>query len=224
MIVAGLTLGLYFLRRRLSQATLFAGFWFVFSLYGTLLSSRPYPHYLLEPIVPATLLVGLIFKEKLVGKGAILFVMACLPLAIWQYRFWYYKSLPYYQNFWEFALGKKDQSAYFGFFAGVNRNYRIARYVVSHTMPQEKIFVWGTQPTIYALSQRLPAGRYTVSYHIADFHAWEETMAVLKANPPSLIVFFTNEEKPFPQLEAFLAQRYTPAQVFEEAIVYQKLF
>lgn len=224
IILIGVTIGLYLLRRQLSKRTLFVVFWFIFSLFGALLSSRPYPHYLLEPMVPFALLVGLLVSERLADKLVLILIAALLPLAVWHYQFWYYKSLPYYQNFWRFVLGQTSTHEYFGFFNGVNRNYQIAGYVLNHTLPEERIFVWGTEPTIYALSKRLPVGRYTVSYHIADFEAWEETMAALEVEPPSLIVAFPNESKKFPQLEALLAEQYTPAETVAEAIIYERLY
>lgn len=213
------------LKKWLSQAGCFLSCWFIFSLFGALLSGRPYPHYLLEPIAPAMLLATVIFWEKGWVKIYLLCLLLLLPLSAWYYKFWYYKSLPYYQNFLEYVSGKKDKTQYFAFFeGGVNRNYQVAEYLVKHTLPEERIFVWGTEPAIYSLSQRLPVGRYTVSYHIADFNAWEEIISNLEKEKPKTIVKMTNEPKKFPALESLLNYKYAPMQAFNEAVIYRKLY
>ena len=87
----------------------------------------------------------------------------------------------------------------------------------------DKIFVWGTQPVIYVVANRLPVGRYTVSYHIADFNAWEETINALTKEQPSFIVKMTDEEKDFVRLDSFLAPNYILVKTVDEAEVYKKL-
>ena len=212
------------LQKLLTERTLFVLLWFIFSLYGALLSGRPYPHYFLEPILPFCLMLGLFIKEKINEKFAILLVALLLPISVCFYHVWYYQSLPYYQNFLEFSLGKKTKTEFFGFFDGVNRNYQIAEYIVNHTSPDEKIFVWGTEPAIYSLSNRLPVGRYTVSYHIADFNAWKETMITLNKEKPSFIIKMLNEPKTFSQLNTFLREYYLPVKTINEAVIYHKIY
>ena len=66
--------------------------------------------------------------------------------------------MPYYQNFFSWATGNKTQTEYFAFFGEqVNRAYKISEYVRRTTSPKDRIFIWGDDPYIYPLSQRLPA-------------------------------------------------------------------
>lgn len=225
VVLGLLTLTILCFKKQLRLPLAFTSIWFVFSLFGALVSGRPYPHYLLEPLVPFSLLIGLFLSEKLLlRKVPILLIALLLLLSAWYYHFWYYKSLPYYRNFWEFISGQKSKSEYFSFFEGVNRNYQVAEYVISHTVSDDRIFVWGTEPAIYALSRRLPVGRYTVSYHIADFAAWQETLKVLSREKPQLIIYMTNEPKSFPELVAFLNNEYLPVKTIDKAVIYQKLY
>jgi len=47
--------------------------WFLMALFGALLSERPYPHYLIQPIVPGVILLSyLIFSKRKVLKSIIL--------------------------------------------------------------------------------------------------------------------------------------------------------
>lgn len=213
-------------QKHLSSKAFFASLWFIFALFGALLSGRPYPHYLLQVVPPLSLIFGLfIIKGRLSNKIAFLVLFLLLGLSVWHYRFWHYKSLPYYQNFLSFLTGRKSKSEYFAFFdGGVNRNYKVADYVLKHTLSSQKIFVWGTEPAIYALSDRLPVGRYTVSYHIVDFNAWQETIKVLEKEKPPLIIKMAHETKSFPELETLLSLYYTPAQTIDEATIYQRLY
>lgn len=220
LFAAGLIIAFY---KKLSEAAKFAGFWFIFSLFGALLSGRPYPHYLLEPMAPAVLLLGSIFKEKTLSKFIIFLLLALLPISVYKYKFWHYKSLPYYKNFADFVFGKKGKNEYIGFFNGAVRNYQVADYVLKNTLAEDKIFVWGTEPAIYSISNRLPVGRYTVSYHIADFDAWEETIVKLNQEKPPIIVKMTNEPKSFPELDSFLDKNYILVKTINEAEIYQKL-
>jgi len=225
IILILLTSVLLVFKKRLSHAGFFVSLWFIFSLFGALLSSRPYPHYFIQSIVPLSLMLVVFFREKLFGKISLFLLFLLLPLTFWHYQFWYYRSLPYYQNFLEYVSKHKSKAEYFAFFdKGINRNYQVANYVLKHALPEENIFIWGTEPAIYALSNRLPVGRYTVSYHIADFNAWQETIKALEKEKPSIIISLTNEARSFPELESFLDLYYTPAQTIEEAVIYQRLY
>ena len=75
--------------------------------------------------------------------------------------------------------------------------------------PEEKIFVWGDEPMIYALAKRKPAGRYTVRYHILEFGAQKQTADLLRSEPPRYVVSF-GQEKELPGLQVLLTEKYIP--------------
>lgn len=108
-------------------------------------------------------------------------------------------------------------------FGGVKRNYEIADYLKQRTLPSDRIFVWGTEPSIYALSDRLPVGRYTVSYHIVDFNAYEETVVALRTRPPKYIIIIDDTEH-FSELNSFIKQDYIHELDFDGAAIFRQIF
>jgi hypothetical protein len=220
LLVLAITAFLYLVRRRVSLTLAFSSLWFIYAFFGAFLSFRPYPHYLLQVIVPASLiLVLLLVEKKYLSRAIILGLLALATFFYIKVDFWYYKSLPYYQNFAKFALRLETRNQYFDFFGKVNRNYQIAQYVVEHSSPTDKIFVWGTEPAIYALSGRLPVGRYTVEYHVADFNGYGETMDYFKKTMPKLIITFP-DSRPFPELYKTLREKYILVKKIDNADIY----
>ena len=90
-------------------------------------------------------------------------------------------------------------------------------------MPEDRIFVWGDHPYIYALANRLPAGRFTVAYHVVDFNAYEETLTRIERDPPRIIILFQDESRPFPGLAAHVRNRYILTNQIDEASIYRLL-
>lgn len=221
VIVLGVSVCLFVFSNKLSLAVRFVSLWTVFSMYGALLSSRPYPHYLLEPLAPVSLLVVLVFSEKFLLRRLLPALLFILILGAYvENKFWYYATVPYYRNFIAYALGHKDWGAYLDFF-GVRRNYLISSYIRQHTLPSDRIFVWGTEPSIYALSDRLPVGRYTVAYHIFDFQAFDETLTALQASPPPYIIVIDDLDR-FIQLKSYLDHFYVLETTIEGVSLYRR--
>ena len=85
----------------------------------------------------------------------------------------------------------------------------MAKFIRESTTPKERIFVWGGEAAcIYALSQRLPPGRYTVNYHIYDFNGYQETLEAIKKNPPRLVIELKEEKRNWPELNQYLSHHY----------------
>jgi hypothetical protein len=207
-IIIGL---IWLLRKKFSLIFSFSVLWFASSLFGATLSGRPYGHYLLTVVPPLVLLLAnLFYKVTSWEKRFTYSLLIILFASLAYFRFWFYPVFGYYGNFLDFAVGIKTQSAYFAWFGGdkVNRNYEIANYVTNHTLPTDKIFVWGDEPFIYALSRRLPAGRYTVAYHIIDFRGAEETSKTILKEKPKLIILTKSEKENFPQLTLIIGEYY----------------
>lgn len=199
---------LFWQRRKISRTVKLVTTWFVFSLFAALLSNRPYPHYLLQTVPPLTLATGLIFskgKEKIIPP----IFIAVFLISFLGFRFWHYPSLSYYRNFFCWVVGQQSQSDYFRYFSPQTEAiYQTVNYLKTRTANQEKIFIWGDQPAIYGLSNRLPVGRYTVAYHIKDFNGYQETMQALQKNPPRYLVTIQETSQSFPALEIFILRHY----------------
>lgn len=215
----------WLLRKKLRAEVGLVFLWFIGALFGSQLSGRPYPHYFIEILPPAVLLIGMMVKkkewlEKIVGIG----LLGLVVLSVVGYRFWYYKSLPYYKNFASYILGNKDRNEFYEFWGkGVTRNYEVANYIQDITEENERIFVWGTEPAIYVLSDRLPVGKYTVAYHISDFGAKDKTMELLEKEMPRVIVNMVGEKIRFDEFHAWRDSYYGLAKIVGDAEVYIKI-
>jgi hypothetical protein len=155
-------------RRKISLRTLFIYVWLVFSLYNAFFSQRPYTHYLLVVLPVFSLLVGLIFvktKRKLSGVFVILIILT----AVLHFKI-YPKTLGYYKNYIEFTYGNLSVENYESFFdPSTPLNYENAEFIDLNTKPSETVFLWSDDAQIYALSDKLPVGKYIVAYHITFY-------------------------------------------------------
>lgn len=213
-------------RKHLSMPTVFSGVWLVWAFFGARLSGRPYAHYFLQVVPPFLLFLGCVWEEKkYLGKMAVLTGIVASTVLILTSHLWFYKTLPYYGNFLGFATGGVSQKQYFEYFdASVPKMYLLASYISSVTMPTERIFIWGDQPSIYALSRRMPVGRFTTAYHVADFDpTQEETMKAISESRPRIIIWMNNQDRPFPVLAQLLAHEYIKTREVGGGIIYQRM-
>jgi hypothetical protein len=209
LVLVGLGLTVVW-RGKLSGSVKLVVVWLMLSLFGALLSERPYPHYLIQAAAPVALAVGILIaskekKERVVGGLGV-----GLLLVVWVgFGFWSYRVGSYYGNFVSWVVGVKDREEYWNWYdPRVSRTYEAAEYLVSHTLSDERIFIWGDEPYIYALANRLPTGRYTVAYHVDHFGAHEETINSLRSEPPVYILKVKGNKRLFPGLEMLIDENY----------------
>lgn len=207
IILTGL---LFVFRKKFNQKYLYFQLWFLFALFGALLSGRPYPHYFIEIVPSLVILVSLVLiKRKALTGLATLASFVLLITAHFYYHFWWYPIFPYYQNFLKYTIGKKTKTEYLNYWGNrVEQNYQLAKIIKKTTAPKDRIFVWGEGSCVYALSNRIPPGRYTVNYHIYDFNGYQETAQAIKNNQPKLIIKMGGVNKSWPELDKILAQNY----------------
>lgn len=214
---------LWLLRKKLTIVSLFAATWFLFSLFGTTLSGRPYPHYLMQIVPSAVFLSALFFQKNYLSKIIALSFYLLIILTTVYFKFWSYPTVNYYQNFLSYLLRTQTKEQYFASFGGnVPHNYYLAQFLITHTRPDEKTFIWGDSPIVYALAKRLPAGRYTASYHINDFNGYEETIKVLNQIQPVYIIDLNDDHHPFPQFEELLKKDYVFQENYHQAEIYKR--
>lgn len=212
---------IFLAHKRFNKVALFASLWFTFALFAATLSGRPYPHYLIEIIPPSVLLLGLVSFGQERFRYLPLPLLFLLLSALLFYKFYYYPTFSYYGNFVAYASGQKTQEDYFLYFGDkVPKTYELAQSLSSKTLPSDRVFIWGTEPEIYALSRRLPPGRYTTSYHIRDFRGEEETLTTLKQARPRYIIVVKDEE-PLPGLQSFLEENYVYLETIMNAEVWR---
>lgn len=222
IVFVGLVI-LYLKRKKLSKEFLLASSWLLLSLFAATLSERPYPHYLIQSMAPAAILVSILFTYKNYEQVFTIIPLFILVLVPNYFNFWHYPTLPYYERFYKLTTHKIDKQQYLETFGSqVPRNYKISEYIVSSTKPDEKIFVWGDSSPVYALSKRFPPTKYVADYHIKDFSSIEETIASLKADEPSIVVILPGSNPP-DALKLFLFQNYNLVKTIDEAEIYKLL-
>jgi len=208
VLLLGSFVFLWLTRKRFSLIQNLIFLWFAFSLYGATLSARPYPHYLFQVLPAFCFLLGILFdKIKVFAKvlAVCLLISVCF---IYYFSFWHYSVLPYYRNFVLFALGHESKEIYRENL-GSGDNYPIADLINRNTLKTDKIFVWGeAAPCVYALSRRLPVGKYAATYHIIDFDGYSETASALEKQNPRLIIDLNTEKGRFPRLSDLIDEKY----------------
>jgi len=217
LVAWALSFFLYF-KKRISKNLLFISAWFFAALFGALLSGRPYPHYLIEVLPPFCIFLFFFFKAKYwVALMVVVFV-----LSLFRYKFYFYPVFSYYQNFYSHVIGIKKLDNYRQFFGQeMPQTYQIASKIKSKTMPGDKIYVWGDQSFLYPLSDRLPSTKYIVSYHVADFNGYDLTLSELKAITPKIIVYYPMSNRPFPELDNFIADYYALIDQIGSAYIFE---
>jgi hypothetical protein len=208
-LLGGILIFVFLSPKKLSLTAKLILIWFPFSLFAALLSSRPYPHYLLQAIPPLALGWGLVLEKNSKERIIPLVFSLLLTFSFFWFKFWHYPNFSYYVNFYQFAFGQKPKEEYFNYFSNQAKFlYQTSTYLKLHTTPEQKIFLWGNQPSVYALADRLPATRFIVAYHIIDFNGYEETIKTLKQNPPAYVIISNEEKRPFKELFFFLQDYY----------------
>lgn len=210
----------------------FVAGWFFLTLFAALLSSRPYPHYALQVFPPLALALGLMMEKGKKGEKVLagsLLVLAGSLIAIFVgtmvvFRFGLYNTLGYYQNFLALITKRETTQQYRQRFSGlVNDTYDAALYIQKTTQPDQRMFIWGTNPMLYALSKRNPAGRFTVSFHIKDFHAYDETFDAIQRIKPQIVVIMRDENGPFDAFYLYVNTHYTLAKELPTMRIYQNI-
>jgi hypothetical protein len=210
-------------REIISKQFSFLLFWFSATIFGSLLSGRPYPHYLIQVLPPLTLIIVefLDFNErkKQILSACSLFIFVFI---VFKFQFYFYPVFSYYSNFYSHVVGLKSTTDYRNYFGSqTNDIYKISDYIKSNSISTDKIFVWGDQAYIYALSNRLPATKYIVSYHITDFNGYQLTIDELKAKLPKFIIYYQMPNRPFSDLDNFIGNYYFIPKVVGDAAIFQ---
>jgi 4-amino-4-deoxy-L-arabinose transferase-like glycosyltransferase len=215
---------LFGIKRRLKPELFFILIWFGFTLFAALLSLRPYPHYALQLIPPATLLMGYFASSRfLLRAGALALLL--VSYGVWvALGFRPYPTLAYYGNFVTYVAGQKTEADYRLWFDGkMSTIYDLADYLRDKTEAGERIFIWGNEPMVYALSRRIPAGRFIVDFHIESFEgAKEETMSTLESDPPRYVVVTRRNDNSFGTFYTWLEAEYRVDTHIGYATVYKR--
>ncbi len=205
-------LGLIILRiksKNLSKVFLLSTIWLLFSLFAATLSERPYPHYLIQAVPSAALLIAILGAFPTIEQALAIVPLFLTILVPVYFKFYYYPTFSYYNRFFSFATHKLTKEQYFNEFdKNVTSNYQTASLLGSLAKPDDKVFVWGSDsPTIYALSRKLPPIKYVASYHINDFSDKKTIANELENKKPEWIIVLSGSEE-FPELKNLALKKY----------------
>jgi hypothetical protein len=156
-------------------------------------------------------------KIRLSIAGALLVV---LFIIYFQFQLNTTKSYLYYLNAIQFITDHKNVTTYQSFFdPNTPRDYALASFITHNTTVSEKVFVWGDSPQIYALSHKLPIGKYTVAYHITQDDQLSQTQKEINQQKPRYIIAL-NETQLLPFYVPLYIMRYN----IPGATIYERSF
>lgn len=217
------TIVLFLFRKKLSKKFILFCLWVLLGLFAVTLSERPYPHYFVQVLAPISFLFGMFFAEKNIEQALVVIPLALSFLVPFYYKFYSYSTKDYYLRFINFATGRINKTEYFQSFSGtVNRNYKIADFLTTVTMPSDRVFMWDSDSaTVYALARRLPPIKYVADYHITDYSSLSEVAKELAANPPKFIILTSGHT--YPNLNTLLRKKYLLINQIGNSNIYGRL-
>lgn len=225
LLLISLTTFFLFIKKIISQKFLILFLWFAFSLYGALLSNRPYRHYLLQIVPPAILLLWYVVTN---GKRYLLMVPVFVALGFYLYKMFAGSfalgTVAYYQNFYDYASERISWEVYANSFDGRTLdNYRAAKFIQEKTGEDDPIFVWGDVASIYDLADRPAATKFIQAHHLStvDPKNYDLIMARLIKYQPKIIVVTKPEQFTFGKLDSFLRSDYRLVANYGNLYLYQ---
>jgi hypothetical protein len=222
VVLAGSSV-LFSFRKKLSSKFVLVTLWTLFALFAITLSERPYPHYIIQAVAPIAILLATFFTEKSLEQSLTVIPLALMFFVPVYYKFWIYPTASYYLRFINFATHRQTKLEYFnGFSPRVNRNYKIAEFLVTSSKPTDRVFMWGPDSAaVYSLSKRLPPIKYVVDYHISDYSTKLEEAKKMAANPPKFIILTSDYS--YPELRLLIKQKYVLVNTIENASIYSRM-
>lgn len=196
--------------------------WLSFSLYGALFGGRNYSHYLIQ-LVPAFTLVltGIMVNNLKRITGVVALVATIVIVSLFGFRATYLRT-SYYTNTFRYVSGQMSQIDFNNSFdRKVSRNYTLAAVAKKITNPKDTMFIWANEPQIYFLADRVSVTRFTAAYHVAMYHAYQDTLKTLSEKMPRIIIIENPYPYPFPELTTFIHSYYSLAGEFDDAQIYQ---
>ena len=226
MVAGGFIFFLTCLKKKVSPLIKWSAAWTVLALAASTLSNRPYPHYLLQLVLPFTFLIAALFQAYLNRKqrlssslvfGFSLFLIVAVMQLI---SFWGYDSQKYYLNFWHYLTKKISYQTYVQSFDPLVTNNNQAAQIIQKT-PTQEIYIWGTNPMLYAQTKTTPPDQFVVLFHVQDLNLVDQTVKKVMLAKPIYVVVMKNAVQPPVLFTNFIQNNYIPIGRFEHFILWQ---
>jgi hypothetical protein len=214
---------LYLFKNKLSKKFILFSVWGLLSLFAAALSQRPYPHYLIQVVPPTAFLLSILFTNKTREQALSIIPLTLIFFIPFFYKYYHYKTIPYYLRFIEFSVGRMDKDTYLNSFSpSVRRNYEISNFLAMSCFKNERVFVWDPDsPIIHSLSRRLPPTKFTVPYHVSDYSNKKAMVEEISQNLPRFIIL--TSKNPLPEIMTLVRQKYILIAQIEDADIYSRL-
>ena len=200
----------------------------VASAIGAAAGGRFYPHYYIQLIPPLALLAAPFYAR--------------LPSRNTQPHHWFMR-LGLMSSWLALTAVAFSISHWLGL-ASQRAPSEAGQFLLKHSKPEERIFVWGHAPKIYLDSHRRPACRYILTFPLTGYifggrvpgidsrerimpEAWATLEQDFRKHPPSYIVdteFGRSGDYPvqnFPVLAKLLAEHYLPIARTSDGMIYR---
>lgn len=182
---------LWFLRKsgKVNELFVLSTLWLLGALTGALLSSRPYPHYLIQTLPALSIVTTILFFSSKKQQVYTVFVVAIYLFFIQKIDFWLYDIKTYKERVVALATYGRSNDQYLSLFGpGVVQNYEAAKIIKESTAFGQEVFIFGDSAPIYAMSNRLPPFKYTAYYHVDEFLSQDEICATIKNKKTPLVL------------------------------------
>ena len=200
----------------------------VASAVGAAAGARFYPHYYIQLLPPLALLAAAYHSPLWSGQTR--------PVHWWQ--------RPAVTYVWLGLIVIAFSISHWLGFTSTRRLSEAGQYLLEHSEPSDRIFVWGQAPKIYLDAHRRPASRFVVTFPLTGYifgglynvdtrafivpGAWAELEQDFNKHPPVYIVDVQvpqkNAQYPirnFPFLARLLAENYRVVARTAEGVIYQ---
>ena len=219
LAVATTALALLKVKKKISEKTLLLSLWFIFVLYGALLSARAYGHYFIPILIPTALILSFLTRKR-----TLLILLAPLPFLLYQQTF-LSDQIHFYQHRLSYLTGKIDRYEFEKDFTPKPWRLRELKvYLDNRVSEDESIYIWGISPWASYILERRPAQKYLMWFHVLGVgNREEEVYQDLLSKMPEIIIVEDNQPEgetydisrpPFAKLQQLINTNYR----FETAI------
>lgn len=202
---------------------------FAASAIGAAAGARFYPHYYIQLIPPLALLAAPHYAQLWSGRmrprhwllrPAVTYAWLALTVVGFSLSHWLDRTSP-------------------------RQPSETGKYLLKHSAPENRIFIWGQAPRLYLHSQRRPACRYITTFPLTGNvfggslpgldtrnrivpGAWSMLQQDFARHSPAYIVDLYSDPnarypvRDFPILARLLAEHYDPVTRTAEGVIYQK--
>lgn len=217
----------YMLLNDRKKENIFLILWLIFSSFGVAISGRFYQHYYIQ-LMPAlsilggyavTKIIDACFDKKCKFDIRNYFIVFALVGSLCMF---FIINYPYYQNYFSYINGSisKDEFQSFFKYRHFPLNYKIASYLKDNSSKGDYVYIWGTDPVIYFLSERNSPTRYMIDYYGINIRgASDEIIRTISQKRP---IFIVTISEPIAKLKEFLNLNYSIDTKIGSAIIYRK--